>query len=302
MLQTKESTRTSFSNFADRSSNESDDATMTEEKNFKRYDLKYIRIQLTKLRGRKCVLFIICLVLLASLATYFNGHFPECQLDKVMEAFFGKVENHLIRSLSFLFCLVAFAVVFLIPASAVAVSGGILFTKALGYKEGIIVTSTAVWLGAAFGYSICFFVGRYVIKEKVKRIMMRNYPSFEKIDVAISESALLVLSLLHLAPIVPFGSISYVSGSVTSIPFHRFIVTHIAAIPHYVFYVFIGASTTDVVSTDGKEGDTKLHTVVSAVLSVLVVGVISVIIKKKLKQVLSCHEQGVPNEDASEKC
>jgi hypothetical protein len=102
-------------------------------------------------------------------------------------------------------------------------------------------------MGSALGAVICFLLGRYMMRDMVKK-WIRKYPIFDAIDIAATEHGLRIMAMLYLTPILPLGPVSYMCGT-TSLKLSHFIIAKIAALPLMMLYVLIGASTGTLIGT-----------------------------------------------------
>ena len=59
------------------------------------------------------------------------------------------------------------ATVLFIPGSVLTLGGGFVFGKALGLGQGIVLASSAVFIGASLGAIASFLLGRYLLRDWV---------------------------------------------------------------------------------------------------------------------------------------
>lgn len=140
-------------------------------------------------------------------------------------------------------------VVFLLPGTPLTLGGGFVYKVAYGWTGGVAVATFTSMAGSLFGSCSCFILGRYVMRDRVRR-WGRKYPLFDSLDVAVSDNGFKIMCLLYLTPILPLGPVSYLCGT-TSMPLIRFASAKIAALPLVLLYVLIGAST-DTFLGDGE--------------------------------------------------
>jgi hypothetical protein len=78
---------------------------------------------------------------------------------------------------------IAAAVVSLVPIGTPLTLGcGYIYRGVYGWKLGLLVSTVVSMAGSTLGAVICFLLGRYLMRDTVKR-WVRNYPMFDAIDV-----------------------------------------------------------------------------------------------------------------------
>lgn len=78
---------------------------------------------------------------------------------------------------------IAAAVVSLVPIGTLLTLGcGYIYRGVYGWKLGLLVSTVVSMAGSLLGAVICFLLGRYLMRDTVKR-WVRNYPMFDAIDV-----------------------------------------------------------------------------------------------------------------------
>lgn len=133
-------------------------------------------------------------------------------------------------------------VVFLLPGTPLVLGVGCAYKLAYGWAGGVAVAAFASIAGSLLGSVMCFFLGRYIVRDRVRRWGKRKYPLFDGIDAAVSENGFRFMCLLYLTPMLPLGPVSYMAGT-TSMSMMSFAAARIAALPQVLLIVFIGAST-----------------------------------------------------------
>jgi hypothetical protein len=84
---------------------------------------------------------------------------------------------------------IAAAVVSMIPIGTPLTLGcGFIYRGVYGWKLGLFVSTLVSMAGSTLGAVICFLLGRYLMRDTVKR-WVRNYPLFDAIDVGKRESS-----------------------------------------------------------------------------------------------------------------
>lgn len=125
----------------------------------------------------------------------------------------------------------AIGTVFLMPGSVLTITAGF----AYGFW-GLPIVLVAATIGA----SLAFLVGRYAVRDRVRRLL-ETRRNIAAIDNAIAAEGWKIVLLLRLSPLIPFNLQNYVFG-ITAIPFpHYLAATFAGIIPGTALYVYIGA-------------------------------------------------------------
>jgi uncharacterized membrane protein YdjX (TVP38/TMEM64 family) len=212
------------------------------------------------------------------------------------------VQDHPARGLIWILIFMSIAVIFMVPiGTPITLGCGFIYKGAYGWKMGVLIATVVSMLGSALGAVVCFLLGRYLMRETVRK-WIRKYPLFDAIDIASAEHGLRIMAMLYLTPILPLGPVSYMCGT-TSMSLSHFVLAKVAALPLMMLYVFIGASTGTLIGRNGmeqseikniQENETLL--VSGLVLSFISIGVITHYIKKELNKILE-RQKRQHNED-----
>jgi uncharacterized membrane protein YdjX (TVP38/TMEM64 family) len=128
------------------------------------------------------------------------------------------------------------AAVFLLPAVVLTLGAGAIF----GVAKGFVVVAIAETLGA----TAAFFVGRYLARDWVWKLIEGN-PTLVGIDEAIAREGWKIVGLVRLSPAFPFILLNY-AFSVTGVSARDYILAScIGMMPGTVMYVYIGALAGD---------------------------------------------------------
>lgn len=120
-------------------------------------------------------------------------------------------------------------VVLLLPGTPLTFGGGYVYKVAYGWAGGVAIATTVSMAGSLFGSCTCFLLGRYVMRDRVRK-WGRKYPMFDDIDIAVSENGFKIMCLLYLTPVLPLGPVAYMCGT-TSMRLISFATAKIAALP-----------------------------------------------------------------------
>lgn len=207
------------------------------------------------------------------------------------------MEGHPTEGLIAYTLLYPFHMVLLLPGSPLVLGAGFIFKTQYGWVYGVLLCSILTLLGSLLGSIICFFLGRYWIRDAVRR-WSRKYPLFDAIDAAVSDNGFRIMCYLYLTPILPLAPTSYMMGT-TSMPLKPFALAKIAALPNTMLHVYIGAAA-GTLFTHGSEGvgaarfeevslSPKVMTM-GILISVVSVALIGIKMKKELHKILDKHK------------
>jgi uncharacterized membrane protein YdjX (TVP38/TMEM64 family) len=275
-----------------------------------------------KCNGKKLVsTLMFCLIGLVIFDACFTD--PENRLLKpdFADTFLHWVQANPVKGiLAFLF-VIAVAVILMVPIGTPLTLGcGYIYKAAYGWTWGLTLATAVSMGGSALGAVCCFLLGRYLMRDQVRQ-WVRKYPLFDAIDVgksvsptfsiihkhvchskspltfvlvaAAAEHGLRIMAMLYLTPILPLGPVSYMCGT-TSMALRSFVLAKVASLPLMLLYVFIGASTGHLLSTDPKAASDEVKSIeenetliISGILlSFLMIGGITHFIKKELDKIL----------------
>ncbi|WP_088892814.1 TVP38/TMEM64 family protein [Leptolyngbya ohadii] len=123
--------------------------------------------------------------------------------------------------------------------ATVAFVPGSLLTLGAGAVFGLLWGSVWVFLGATIGATLAFLIGRYGVRGWVSR-KIANYPRFQAIDRAVSQSGLKIVLLARLSPVIPFNLLNYGLG-ITGVSLKDYVLGSVGMIPGTVLYVYLGS-------------------------------------------------------------
>jgi len=181
---------------------------------------------------------------------------------------------------NFFLVLIAFALVyaaataFMVPASFLTISGGVLFGLAFG--------TGATVLGATIGASILFMAARTSIGESLRSIVG---PFLEKMQAGFNEDALSYMFALRLIPAFPFAVVN-IAPAILGAKFRDyFITTLFGIIPGTLAYTWIGVAVGDTLRAGGDvDIATLAGNFIPAFIALGVVALIPVAYKKIFKK------------------
>jgi hypothetical protein len=99
------------------------------------------------------------------------------------DTFLDWVESNPLWGLGAILIVIAGAVVSMVPiGTPLALGCGYIYRGVYGWKLGLFVSTIVSMAGSTLGAVCCFLLGRYLMRDTVKR-WVRNYPVFDAIDV-----------------------------------------------------------------------------------------------------------------------
>lgn len=123
-----------------------------------------------------------------------------------------------------------------VPASILTIGGGYLFGLPIGFLADSI--------GATFGATIAFLVGKTIGRSLVTA-KLKDYPQFQVVSLAIQRSGFKIVLLLRLVPIVPFNVLNYLL-SVTPVSLGKYMLASwIGMMPITLALVYVGTTIKD---------------------------------------------------------
>ncbi|GMH08394.1 hypothetical protein Nepgr_010234 [Nepenthes gracilis] len=137
-----------------------------------------------------------------------------------------------------------------IPLTVLAVPASVL-TLGGGYLYGLPVGFVADSLGATFGATVAFLLGRTIGRSYVIA-KIKDYSKFRAVAVAIQRSGFKIVLLLRLVPVLPFNMLNYFL-SVTPVPLWEYILASwLGMMPMTLALVYCGTTLKDISDvTDG---------------------------------------------------
>jgi len=272
-----------------------------------------------KLPGTKQIVLIVVGLVFAIILWECFFEEPENRLIKpdFSDKFLTWVQSNPGLGLGAILIVIAAGVVSLVPIGTPLTLGcGYIYRGVYGWKLGLFVSTAVSMAGSTLGAVICFLLGRYLMRDTVKR-WVRNNPMFDAIDAAVSEQGIKIMAMLYLTPVLPLGLVSYMCGT-TAMDLYSFVVAKIASLPLYLMYTFMGASAHSFIKgnkaskislTDeaNKLEENRLLIVSGLALSVIMITLITRKIRKELMKILDQQKKDkdttpvVDNEEADEK-
>jgi uncharacterized membrane protein YdjX (TVP38/TMEM64 family) len=167
-------------------------------------------------------------------------------------SFLDWVEHHPFRGAVLVCFVYIIATVLFVPGSVLTLGAGYALGSAIPGPVGVLVATTAVFIGASIGSVCSFLLGRYLFRDCVMSLAS-NYPVFRAVDGALQENGLKIMILLRLSPLIPYNALDYMSG-ITAIPLRDYTLALFALLPGSLMLCFVGASASSLAdSTSGTD-------------------------------------------------
>jgi len=167
------------------------------------------------------------------------------------------------------------------------------FNLAAGYMFGIWLGAAVTVVGCDLGATFAFLIGRTLGREWAQEQVAKN-KKFSLVNLAVEKNAWLIIFLVRLSPVLPFGLCNYLFG-VTKVNFSSYwTATTAGLIPCTVAYTYLGSlmrDLTDIYAEDG--GDSSSTTLVAIAIVFTVVGItaITLITKRTLDNTIKQQQQ-----------
>jgi uncharacterized membrane protein YdjX (TVP38/TMEM64 family) len=121
-----------------------------------------------------------------------------------VETFLTWVQLHPYWGLGAFLIAIASCVIFMIPVGTpLTLGAGYIYKGVYGWTIGIVVGTAVSVLGSALGAVSCFLLGRYLMRERVRK-WIRKYPLFDAIDVGEYNEGKLVIFAWQTSLLTPF--------------------------------------------------------------------------------------------------
>eukprot|EP01111_Echinosteliopsis_oligospora_P012600 TRINITY_DN4334_c0_g1_i1.p1 TRINITY_DN4334_c0_g1~~TRINITY_DN4334_c0_g1_i1.p1 ORF type:complete len:277 (-),score=52.55 TRINITY_DN4334_c0_g1_i1:282-1112(-) len=183
----------------------------------------------------------------------------------------------------------AIAMVFLFPGTPFNLAAGFLY----GVWLGAIVTVVGCDLGASLSFLISRTLGREWAQEQVSK-----NKRFSMINLAVEKNAWLIICLIRLSPVLPFGLCNYIFG-VTKVPFTTYwTATTLGLIPCTVAYTYLGSlmrDLSDIYAKDSATSSSSTQTTIIAlavVFTLLGIVIITAVTKRTLDKTMKEQQYG----------
>lgn len=162
------------------------------------------------------------------------------------------------------------------------------FNLAAGFLFGVWLGAAVTIFGCAFGATLAFMIGRTLGKDWAQEQVSRN-KKFALVSLAVEQNAWLIIFLVRLSPVLPFGLCNYLFG-ITKVKFSTYwTATTCGLIPCTVAYTYLGSlmrDLTDIYSEDGGDSNSTIYICVAIAATVIGITVITLVTKRTLDKTI----------------
>ena len=182
-----------------------------------------------------------------------------------------------------------------IPACIFFIPGWIL-TMGAGLVAGLWWGTAAVSVGSVTGASICFFLGRTLMRSWVEGRVSKN-AKFQAIDQAVGSSGFKIVLLTRLSPVFPFNLLNYAYG-LTKVRFRDYLLASwIGMLPGTFLYVYLGTTAKDLAAIIADEFEGGMGQIILLGAGLLATIVVTVVITRVARKAI---REAVPEGATSE--
>mmetsp|Transcript_31855 Transcript_31855/g.23575 ORF Transcript_31855/g.23575 Transcript_31855/m.23575 type:complete len:196 (+) Transcript_31855:113-700(+) len=158
-----------------------------------------------------------------------------------MEPFFEWLRQNLLLGIVCYMLIYICFVVLVIPGTILTLGGAFTFGNLFPGLKGFLLALTLVVVSATIGAMLAFLIGRFLIRDFLKRNVISRINLFEAIDRGLGNNGFKLVFLLRMTPIVPYNVFNY-GMSVTTVSFRDFTFGSVGMIPMSSLYVYVGAN------------------------------------------------------------
>uniref|UniRef100_A0A0G4FRT1 VTT domain-containing protein n=1 Tax=Chromera velia CCMP2878 TaxID=1169474 RepID=A0A0G4FRT1_9ALVE len=242
------------------------------------------------------VLVLIALVLVVVILELFVFH----QLEPVIKGVLKVAAGLGYWGVVVFFALYTVLLCTSLPVWPLLIGGVATFINLYGMVQGYFLTVAGAFAGDWVGSQVMFFVARFLFSDTLQRAM-RRYRNVRLLDKAIERDAIRVLFLLRLSPATPC-SVSYVLGAST-VTWSDHAITTCGTLLGVLIHAWFGLLAVGV--AEGASGGHVrvigirwntwkiVAVVIAALLSVALIAVVVILIRKALKCAQGNHQQRI---------
>jgi len=173
------------------------------------------------------------------------------------------------------------------------------FNLAAGFLFGIWLGSLVTVAGSDIGATLAFLLGRTLGRDWAQKQVLKHR-KFELVNLAVEKNAWLIIFLIRLSPVFPFGICNYLFGVTKSNFWTYWSATTAGLIPCTVAYTYIGSlmrNLTDIYSEGSNTSEQQVYLVSGAVV-ITVIGIVVITLVTRNTLVKAMKEQEMHFEEA----
>ncbi|ESS28523.1 SNARE associated protein [Toxoplasma gondii VEG] len=139
-------------------------------------------------------------------------------------------------------------VIFMVPAEALNVAGGFIFSRIYGCFVGVPLALCCSMTSLTTAGSICFLLSRHVCSKHVEKLF-RGSDIYYAFQLAVEDGGTCFVALIRLSPILPYSITSYLFG-LTSLRLSQLVVGSFSSVPLVFIFNCVGAALRDIDNVD----------------------------------------------------
>jgi len=167
------------------------------------------------------------------------------------------------------------------------------FNLAAGYMFGVWLGAAVTVVGCDLGATFAFLIGRTLGREWAQEQVAKN-KKFSLVSLAVEKNAWLIIFLVRLSPVLPFGLCNYLFG-VTKVKFSSYwTATTAGLIPCTVAYTYLGSlmrNLTDLYAEDGGDSSSTTLIAIAIVFTIVGITVITLVTKRTLDKTIKQQQE-----------
>lgn len=126
----------------------------------------------------------------------------------------------------------------MIPISFLVLGISLVYGHAYGPLKGFFIAVPLILISADLGACLAFTVGRFLLKDYIRKYVISEIKMFKAVDLAIEHHGLKMATILRLTPIIPHNLYPYVM-SVTTLSYKNLILGNtLGMLPMATVYVY----------------------------------------------------------------
>jgi len=180
----------------------------------------------------------------------------------------------------------AASLVFCFPGTPVNLAAGFLF--------GVWIGSFVTVVGCDIGATLSFLLGRTLGKDWAQQQVSKN-KKFGLVNLAVEKNAWLIIFLVRLSPVFPFGICNYLFGVTKASFWTYWSATTAGLIPCTMAYTYLGSLMRNLseIYSEGGVDTTQRTVIVSGAVIITAAGIviITLVTKRTLEKAMKEQEQ-----------
>ncbi|CBZ51487.1 hypothetical protein NCLIV_012810 [Neospora caninum Liverpool] len=139
-------------------------------------------------------------------------------------------------------------VILMMPAEALNVAGGFIFSRVYGCLVGVPLALCCSMTSLVTAGSVCFLLSRHVCATHVEKLF-RGSEHYYAFQLAVEDGGTCFVALIRLSPILPYSITSYLLG-LTSLRLSQLVLGSFSSTPLVFVFNCVGAALRDIENVD----------------------------------------------------